>query len=202
MADLEATPLFRPSPFGFNYIQQWGDLTNDGGSQTRDLYYRNGSAFLSAATGSGNWVRAARSVATITAPFTICLEGLFSQAAYIGLNTQGNAPTNPTPRYSRAKYAVRSQSQALIAQVSTIIESGTFVGYLKTWGSNEAMPMIAICDTGAAVKYAFSLDGGGTWSAPVTSAAVYVLGQVFHVDVGTIWGSQPIMVQVHPTALF
>jgi len=199
MAKLEATSLFRPSPVGFNYIQQWGDLTNDGGSQTRDLYYRNGSAFLSAATGSG---RSARSTGTITAPFTVCLEGIFAQNSYIGLNTEGNSPTYPTPRYSRAKYAVRSQIEGFTSQVSRIAQLGVLGAALKSWASNEAMPMIAICDTGAEVKYSFSLDGGATWSAPVTSASVYVNGQVFHVDVGTIWGSQPIMVQVHPTALF
>ena len=199
MAKLEATPLFRPSPFGFNYIQQWGDLTNDGGSQTRDLYYRNGSAFIAANAGAGAWQRSARSVDTVSGIFSVVLRAPMSSYAYIGLNTQGGSPTYPNPRYARSPYAVTTQTIATTGQVSRVFELGVNKGSNVPWSATSSVTW-AICDTGSAIVYKYSLNGT-TWITHYTSLATYVPNQVYRVDVGTTYGDQFIMVEVYSSVV-
>ena len=199
MAKLEATPLFRPSPFGFNYIQQWGDLTNDGGSQTRDLYYRNGSAFIAANAGAGAWQRSARSVDTVSGIFSVVLRAPMSSYAYIGLNTQGGSPTYPNPRYARAPYSVTTQTVALNGQVSRVYELGVGKGSNIVWAATSSVSW-AICDTGSAIIYKYSTDGV-TWTTHYTSLAAYTPNQIYQIDVGVTYGDQNIMVEVYSSVI-
>ena len=202
MANLEATPLFRPNPLtnGGTFIQGWQDLANDNGSQSTSLYWRPGSAFIGAQVATTQWTRSARSVETVSGIFTVVLRAPFSFYAYMGLNTEGNSPTYPANRYARAKYAVTTSQVALISGVSRVFELGVNKGSNVNWNSTGNVSW-AICDTGSAIIYKYSTDDCVTWNTHYTSLATYVPNQVYRVDVGVSYGNQNVMVEVYPSVL-
>ena len=200
MATLEVEgSLFRPSPVGFNYVQQWTDLVNDNGTQTRDLYYRNGSAFIAANAAAGAWQRSARSVDTVSGIFSVVLRAPMSSYAYIGLNTQGGSPTYPYPRYARSPYAVTTQTVAFNGLISRVYELGVGKGSNIVWAATSSVSW-AICDTGSAIIYKYSTDGV-TWTTHYTSLDAYTPNQIYQIDVGVTYGDQNIMVEVYSSVI-
>lgn len=199
MANLEATSLFSPLANGRRFIQQWTDLDNDNGDQTNMLFRLPGSAFIAANSAAGAWQRSARSVDTVSGVFTIVLRAPFSSYTYMGLNIEGNIPTYPYPRYSRSPYAVTTQTIVTTGQVSRVIELGVPKGSNVSWSATSSVTW-AICDTGSAIVYKYSLNGT-TWTTHYTSLAAYVPNQVYRVDVGTTFGDQFIMVEVYSSVL-
>jgi hypothetical protein len=201
MATIEVTSLFNPNPLsnGGTYITGWQDYTNDGGSVTNGLYRLPGQTWISG-SGSGSWVRSARSVQTVSGVFTVVLRGPMSMYAYLGLNTEAIV-TYPATRYSRAPYAFTTQTVATNGQVSRVFELGVNKGSNKIWASTESANTLAICDTGSAIVYKYSVNNGATWVTHYTSLAAYTPNQAYRVDIGSFFGNQNIMVEVYPSVL-
>jgi hypothetical protein len=120
--------------------------------------------------------------------------------AYIGLNTEV-AATYPAPRYGRAGYAWTSQAVGASGITSRVYELGVNKGSNKVWVTSDDALSVAICDTGSAIVYKYSVNNGASWVTHYTSLAAYTPNRVYRVDIGSFFGNQNIMVEVYPSVL-
>jgi len=192
----------QPSPAGFSYVQEWGDLANDGSTQDTTIFYNRGSALVSNQTGADTWDHSGRSVDTLQGVFTVVLEGTLAQNVAFGLNIEGTA-TYPNARYARSKYTwVTTPASITGAMTSRVYELGTSMNQFRQWNPNNSTAMLGIADTGSEIRYGYSLDNGATWVLLYTSLQSYVPQQVFKIDGVLNFGNQYMRVRKYDTALF
>ena len=179
----------QPAPVGFSYVQEWGDLANDGSTQDTTIFYNRGAALVGDATSAAAWQHSGRSVDTVTGPFTIVLEGTLAQNAAFGLNDEATA-TYPATRNPRTAFCFATTQVAFTgAMTSRVLELGV-AKTLYTWGATSAAPWLGICDNGTEIRYGYSLDQGATWVLLYTSLATYVPGQTYRIDAVMNYGHQ------------
>jgi len=191
----------QPAPVGFSYVQEWGDLANDGSSQDTTIFYNRGSALVGDGTSAAGWQHSGRSVDLVTSRCTIVLEGAMAQNAAFGLNAETTA-TYPATRYSRTAFAFATTQVAFSgAMISRVLELGVSKA-LYTWAATSAAPWLGICDNGSEIRYGYSLDQGTTWVLLYTSLATYVPGATYRIDGVMNYGYQHMRVRKYDTALF